>query len=231
MRILCLHGFRQNANSFRKRTGAVRKALESKCNCTLEYIDAPHTVEPAGEILIEETGERKWIGPQLGWWKASSDGKHYEGWEETVEYLRSVFRLQGPFEGVLGFSQGAALSSLICAMKEHPELGYGEFSCIRFALVFSGFVSRAEEHLPLIKTKIHTPALICYGKADDLVDASRSQDLAKLFVNATILEHEGGHLVPSGASEREQIIRFVLQHGDWNSVSNDTKQDGSRSNL
>lgn len=56
MRILCLHGFRQNANSFRKRTGAVRKALESKCNCTLEYIDAPHTVEPAGEILIEETG-------------------------------------------------------------------------------------------------------------------------------------------------------------------------------
>ncbi|GJQ12733.1 hypothetical protein GpartN1_g4524.t1 [Galdieria partita] len=232
MRILCLHGFRQNANSFRKRTGAVRKALESKANCTLEYIDAPHVVEPAGEILIEETGERKWIGPQLGWWKASSDGKHYEGWRETVDYLRNVFRSQGPFEGILGFSQGAALSSLICAMKEQAvELGLEEFSCIRFALIFSGFVSRAEEHLPLIKTTIRTPALIGYGKADDLVDASRSQDLARLFVNATILEHEGGHLVPSGAMEREQIIRFVLQHGDSNDAYTEMKPNGKHSNL
>eukprot|EP00871_Galdieria_phlegrea_P000343 jgi/Galph1/1309/GphlegSOOS_G5976.1 len=218
MRILCLHGFRQNGNSFRKRTGAIRKVLEGKANCIFEYVNGPHVVEPAGEILIEETGEKKWIGPQLSWWTAAGDGRQYVGWIETLEYLKTVFRTQneensskGPFDGVLGFSQGAALCGLLCSLKEHPEYRVEEFSCIQFALMFSGFVSRAEQHQSLFKYRLHTPALICYGKADDLVDSSRSRDLAALFANPTIVEHDGGHLVPSGANEREQILNFVLQ--------------------
>lgn len=30
-----------------------------------------------------------------------------EGWEETLDYIRRVFKEQGPFDGIFGFSQGS----------------------------------------------------------------------------------------------------------------------------
>lgn len=35
-----------------------------------------------------------------------------QGVEESMEYLRQVWEEQGPFDGLLGFSQGAAMASI-----------------------------------------------------------------------------------------------------------------------
>lgn len=42
LRILCIHGYRQNGNSFREKTGALRKLLKKQVE--LVYISAPHQV-------------------------------------------------------------------------------------------------------------------------------------------------------------------------------------------
>lgn len=42
LRILCIHGYRQNANSFREKTGALRKLLKKQVE--LVYVSAPHPV-------------------------------------------------------------------------------------------------------------------------------------------------------------------------------------------
>jgi hypothetical protein len=42
LRILALHGFLQNAEGFRKRTGSLRKALKS--HAELFFLQAPHVV-------------------------------------------------------------------------------------------------------------------------------------------------------------------------------------------
>ena len=51
--------------------------------------------------------------------------------------------LQGPFDGVLGFSQGASMVSLLCAMQAQQAtgdkpgspvftVGYGNYGCTQF---------------------------------------------------------------------------------------------------
>lgn len=43
LRILCIHGYRQNGNSFREKTGALRKLL--KKSVELIFMNAPHSVQ------------------------------------------------------------------------------------------------------------------------------------------------------------------------------------------
>lgn len=43
LRVLCLHGYRQNGTMFREKTGALRKLLK-KYIVEFVYIDAPHLI-------------------------------------------------------------------------------------------------------------------------------------------------------------------------------------------
>ena len=40
------------------------------------------------------------------------------GFNDSVAVIEKVFSEQGPFDGILGFSQGAAFVSILCAMKK-----------------------------------------------------------------------------------------------------------------
>ncbi len=39
------------------------------------------------------------------------------GWNESWEHLQHILQTQGPFDGVLGFSQGAAVAAVLCAQQ------------------------------------------------------------------------------------------------------------------
>lgn len=43
------------------------------------------------------------------------------GWGETCQYLKGIMLTDGPFDGVLGFSQGAAIAALLCASQWRQE--------------------------------------------------------------------------------------------------------------
>lgn len=45
------------------------------------------------------------------------------GWQESWSSLQGVLAAQGPFDGVLGFSQGAAVAAALCALQEEELLG------------------------------------------------------------------------------------------------------------
>ena len=62
----------------------------------------------------------------------------YEGCEESLRYIEQVLQDEGPFDGVIGFSQGAVLAHLLLAGGAHPEL--------RCAICISGFVCRDPTH-------------------------------------------------------------------------------------
>lgn len=40
------------------------------------------------------------------------------GFNDSIAAIEKVFLEQGPFDGILGFSQGAAFVSILCAMKK-----------------------------------------------------------------------------------------------------------------
>ena len=68
----------------------------------------------------------------------------YDGIEETLAYIDTVVAAQGPFDGVLGFSQGACFASLLAMYAAHPDASVRResLSWLKFVVLYSGFRTR-----------------------------------------------------------------------------------------
>lgn len=206
-RVLCLHGYCQNGAVFRAKTGALRKSLAKSGTAELVYIDAPFTVSTARSASTapgDTSSNASPSGTPLTWWKASADGAVYSGYERSLHDIRAAFLTQGPFVGILGFSQGAVLAAVIAAQATDPA-----FASLRFAILVSGMPSRAEEHAPLFAEPVALPSLHVIGEADKLVPPEASRKLHDLFHDPILFQHSAGHLVPSTAPAREMIAAFI----------------------
>ncbi|KAI8062185.1 serine hydrolase FSH [Gongronella butleri] len=220
LRILCLHGMSQNATIFRKKTAVIRKKLDKIAD--LVYVTAPHlSLHPdhTSEILREAAADP--TAPEdlkpFGWW-LPSDGDEFDGLKESMAMLKKVMIEQGPFDGVFGFSQGAALASMLTAMLDDrtlaPEFIDNDFvhPRFRFSLVSASFIPESKSlacRLFLRDAKITTPSLHMIGEKDSLIVPERMEKLAAAFDKPTFLHHAGGHVVPSNAPARNAILEFV----------------------
>ncbi|GLD74504.1 esterase OVCA2, partial [Lates japonicus] len=146
LRVLCIHGYRQNSSSFREKTGALRKLLKKQVE--LVYLSAPHSVISSGEAPERENSS----GPggdedRRGWWFSDVQARSFNaqqqceeslGLDESVAVVREAVKVQGPFDGILGFSQGAAFVAMLCSLQEQKL--ESDFS-FRFAILVAGFLS------------------------------------------------------------------------------------------
>jgi len=135
MRLLCLHGVDQSGNWLKEHLGQGG------------LLDALHV--RGVELFFAESASLK---RHRGWWrrKEGRSGVTYAGWEDCLAQMCSIFTTKGPFDGVLGLSQGACLAGLlcgICATGEIPEIDF------RFAVLCSGHRSHDLRHAHLYQRK------------------------------------------------------------------------------
>ena len=137
LRLLVLHSFRQSGARLRSRMKRVERALSSVADFV--YPDAPHPYAPTDAVrdeLAEDFGsdlsDLGDLAHQRCWWNSGTDHSHYVGWDASLVYLQQLIAELGPFDGVVGFSQGGAVAGLL--MASEPSL--------RFAVCISGFQSR-----------------------------------------------------------------------------------------
>ncbi|XP_013585590.1 PREDICTED: rhodanese-like domain-containing protein 6 isoform X3 [Brassica oleracea var. oleracea] len=227
LRILCLHGFRQNASGFKGRTGSLAKKLKNIAE--LVFIDAPHELQfiyqtattpppPLGACnkkfawLVSPDFDKP---SETGWTQCQFDPLQYqnqtEGFDKSLTYLKTVFAEKGPFDGILGFSQGAAMAAAVCG-KQEQLVGEIEF---RFCVLCSGFTP-----WPLLEKKelgsIKCPSLHIFGSQpgkDRQIVTQASSDLAGLFDQgcATVIEHDFGHIIPTKSPYIDEIKAFLNQ--------------------
>lgn len=194
LRVLALHGFRQNGSVFRSRTVKMRRALEDLVDFT--FVTSPMRYTPKGDTrdaTLAAFGELPDYPMQQVWWLSSEDNATYEGFHESVAFLETVFRTQGPFDGVVGFAQGGTLAAVLAAMQ-HPVIRF------RFAVCISSFPSRAAAHRDFVAPgTVGLPSLHVLGEHDILVTPDRSERLFEAFDARTsvLVRHGGGHFVPS----------------------------------
>lgn len=231
LRILCLHGFRQNASGFKGRTGSLAKKLKNIAE--LVFIDAPHELQFIYQTAATTTPpplgacnkKFAWlVSPdfdkpsETGWTVAQSqfDPLQYqnqtEGFDKSLTYLKTVFAEKGPFDGILGFSQGAAMAAAVCGKQEQLS---GEMD-FRFCVLCSGFTP-----WPLLEKKreqgsIKCPSLHIFGSQpgkDRQIVTQASSDLAGLFDQgcATVIEHDFGHIIPTKSPFIDEIKAFLNQ--------------------
>ncbi|KAF2259790.1 hypothetical protein CC78DRAFT_571633 [Lojkania enalia] len=101
VRILCLHGMGSNAAIFAQQTAPFRSLLAS--DHEMVFLEAPNTCEPSPEVL------GFYPGPYLCWYDTPTTAKVAAAHKFVLDYVER----RGPFDGVIGFSQGAALAASI----------------------------------------------------------------------------------------------------------------------
>lgn len=231
MKILFLHGYAQSGRSFSAKTKATQKAFKNAFGAdTIQFNipDAPHRVNSPDMALGPTTacsaaaslspGESDENDDVFGWWRwrggsAEDPSAELVGFGDTLSDLGHVLDTFGPFDGVVGFSQGAACAALLASMLERPgaphEFGttHGPF---RFVVCCGGFrapVRYEQWYTP----KIRTPVLHIIGSLDTVVGVDRSLQLARCCENGEdrILYHPGGHYVPATKNVVGPLMEFV----------------------
>jgi len=211
LRILVLHGRKQSGVEFRAKT---RKALQEALRgvAILSYADGPRAVTTTHAVRAGRE-----------WWDAveGADGSWtYHGLEDSLRYLDHLFATQGPFDGVLGFSQGGCLAALLAALQQDgadrlagsgsPPPGDGRaiealvphVRTLQFAVIISAFGIRdgrpglVSRHLVDGKPRtppLRLPSFHVWGSADAQVEPARSESLCAAFEGAKHHVHASGH--------------------------------------
>jgi pimeloyl-ACP methyl ester carboxylesterase len=181
--MLCLHGYHGSAAILRGQMAPLAAALP--LNVELVHVDAPSLA--SGDF---------------GWWHEG-----FRGWERTRDWAVELLRTGPRIDGIFGFSQGAALTGLLAALRDtRPAPVWFEF-----AIMVGGFTSTMPQHAELFRHKLTVPSIHVTGRADAVVPRHDSVQLADRFADPLVIEHPGGHIIPSGTAATEPIVSFLAR--------------------
>ncbi|KIJ15528.1 hypothetical protein PAXINDRAFT_169001 [Paxillus involutus ATCC 200175] len=219
-KVLMLHGYAQNASIFSKRLGALRKAMGK--DIEMVFIDGPVVLQPvdldgptANALGASEVTTADPTLTPRAWWKANPDRTVASGLEDSLKLLRDVLR-QDHYDGVFGFSQGAAMAAFLAALLEKPHSypvflvdGQPPHPPFQFCVSVSGFKVNDPLANEVFGQSYATPTLHVIGKTDVVVVEERSKILLDVSAKARVEEHEGGHYVPSIAKWRNFLRDYL----------------------
>jgi pimeloyl-ACP methyl ester carboxylesterase len=183
-RILCLHGYHGSAAVLRRQIAPVAASLAG--DVELVFVDAPSLA--SGDF---------------GWWHEG-----FRGWERTRDWAIELMTAQH-FDGVFGFSQGAALAGLLAALRDADPAPIS----FDFAMMVSGFTSTMPQHAHLFTRKLDVPSLHVIGRADGIIPMRDSLLLSERFTDPVIIEHAGGHVIPDEPAMTTRVADFVASQG------------------
>jgi pimeloyl-ACP methyl ester carboxylesterase len=232
IKLLMLHGYTQSGSLFQAKTGALRKTLQKAfpAGCDLVHPTAPIRLSPADETFLAkqvEDGEKAEEDIDAwAWWRRKGQGEPYvyEGLELGLGKIAEVLKTEGPFDGVVGFSQGGACAGMIASLLEPGrrdafksleaeggmafptafvgDVGEGAIHPpLKFAVSYSGFAAIGRNpYSAFYEPKIQTKMLHFLGTQDVVVEEARSLALVEACEHKEdkyVVYHPGGHFLPS----------------------------------
>ncbi|XP_042417547.1 dihydrofolate reductase-like isoform X1 [Zingiber officinale] len=186
MKVLCLHGFRTSGGFLRKQISKWDPSIFQ--HFQLDYPDGIFLAGGKSDI------EGVFPPPYYEWFQYNKEFTEYENLEECISYLCDYMMKNGPFDGLLGFSQGAVLAAVLAGyqaqgqvLKDHPP--------IKFLVSISGSMFRDPSICGIAyRDPIKVKSVHFIGEKDWL--KLPSEDLASAFDNPLVLRHPQGHTVP-----------------------------------
>ncbi|KAF2467198.1 dihydrofolate reductase [Lindgomyces ingoldianus] len=264
IKVLMLHGFTQSGPLFHAKTRALEKNLQKAfpAGITLHYPTAPIRLAPTDVPFAAASSAN---GGSAGdaeetdawaWWrrKGEKEPYTYEGIERGLEHIASILKSEGPFDGVVGFSQGGACAAMVASLLEpgrrqgfeavypkggmrYPEsfeadTGYVEEAIhppLKFAVSYSGFAARGMDlYKGFYEPKIKTPMLHFLGSLDAIVEEARSLALANACESSDgrVVYHPGGHFLPSSQKAYVSVLIGFMKEA-LHSFEGDGKKEES----
>ncbi|GAY33421.1 hypothetical protein CUMW_007150 [Citrus unshiu] len=197
LKLLCLHGFRTSGKFLQKQISKWDPSIFAHFD-----MEFPDGIFPAGG---KSDIEGIFPPPYFEWFQFNKEFTEYTNLEECVSYLTEYITSNGPFDGLLGFSQGATLSALLLGyqaqgkvLKEHPPM--------KLFVSISGSKFRDPSICEVAyKDTFNVKSAHFIGAKDWL--KLPSEELATAFHNPLIIRHPQGHTVPRLDEAATELLR------------------------
>ncbi|XP_058776155.1 uncharacterized protein LOC131650459 isoform X2 [Vicia villosa] len=204
-RILCLHGFRTSGQILKKLVLRWPETVLQKLD--LVFIDGQFPAQGKSDV------EGIFDPPYYEWFQANEDFTVYRNFEECLGYIEDYMLENGPFDGVLGFSQGAFLAAALPGMQEQG-VALEKISKIKFLILISGAKFGGMKYgTPKLASNafskpIHCPSLHIIGESDFM--KPESIILQEAFVDPAVIHHPKGHTIPRlDEKSLETMLDFI----------------------
>lgn len=238
MKLLMLHGYSQNRDTHRRKLRKLEERLRNQfLGVELHWLEGPlklHASDVPGyeSTCVELNGSP---GPELRAWfylRYVQDPPH--GLCQSLDLLAEVLNRDGPFDGVVAFSQGTVIAAMVASLLQgkvrfeahekalrisahimpYPEAFLKvQHPPLKFGILYAGRVGRTSYYDWLYQSPpIDTPFCHFVGLWDPMVDhEERDAVLAKLSSNSlsTTIIHGGGHFVPTDDDNNDRVVDFI----------------------
>lgn len=201
-KILCLHGYGYSAASFEKQVEIWPPCVLEKMD--LVFIDGPFPVERSEDDTPSS----------FKWFDSNKDFTEYPNFDEGIAYIEDCMVKLGPFDGVLGFSQGALVTAALPGMQARG-VALTKVEDIKFVMVIAGgklggFKYSAPKLAEnAFSSPIEIPSLHCFGEKDNIAKLP-AIELLRSFVDPFVIRHPGGHIVPKLDEEGLKVMLSFL---------------------
>eukprot|EP01084_Bolivina_argentea_P003881 7347_1 len=125
LRVLCLHGWTQNEYKFSNQLSKLSESLKDTIEFT--FITGPIIIPSKKQNTTTNNDDNKEetknnaIDPKIKacWWRSNDDKTVYNGLEQSLSSIANIIKSKGPFDGLMGFSQGGAFAAIIIALMHN----------------------------------------------------------------------------------------------------------------
>ncbi|KAB2008585.1 hypothetical protein ERO13_D10G100600v2 [Gossypium hirsutum] len=171
-RVLCLHGFRTSGEILKKMMAKWPHSVLN--NFDFDFLDAPFHARGKSDV------ESLYDPPYYEWYQVNEmECVHFD---ECIAYIEDYMIKHGPFDGLLGFSQGGMLASVVPPMQREGA-AFTSVPKIKFVIIISGDKDFLKE---------------------------RAFMLQRSFVNPLHIHHSMGHTVPKlDKKGSETMLKFI----------------------
>ncbi|KAI9201215.1 hypothetical protein LWI28_020200 [Acer negundo] len=185
-RFLCIHGFRTSGEILKKQVNKWPQEVLQKID--LVFPDGPFPAQGKSDV------EGIFDPPYYEWFQFNKEFTEYTNFDECLNYIEDYMIKHGPFDGLLGFSQGAILSGGLPGLQANG-VALTKVPKINFLIIIGG----AQLKSPTVAEKaysspIQCPSLHFLGEKDFL--KPYGLELLNSCVEPVIIHHPKGHTIP-----------------------------------
>ena len=196
-KILCLHGGGGNGNGF---SYEIQDLVDSMPDYEFVFATAPYG----------EGDNRLWIrDPPGGKGEPTQDPAFADA---SIQELNAIVESEGPFYGLLGYSQGAAFVPVYLS-----RVPVGTF---QVAITFCGYLTETHQGILQVVNENSPfgdiPHLVWMGQQDYLINNGMTNAMAAIFTNPNVVVSPNGGHAPPGTSDStfDQVTSWIRQQED-----------------
>lgn len=203
VRVLCLPGWATNTEVFNYQIAALRKAFASD----IEFVVLQGPVEVP--LQTDTVLQQRFKGKFYSWHNTirmklseSKTEMLLVGLEQSLELLQKHLSSNPPYDGIMGFSQGAAIAAWVLTLQNAGYLP----GCFKFAVFVSPGFFPSNNLAMYIPRDV--PAYFLVGQEDIFLPLTML--LARCFRSPRILIHNEGHKFPRLTPEIVAMWKSII---------------------